>query len=75
MFVFSLQLLLERKNKEVGKLIEETEKSIKDLAENIDQAKVVNLFFMSKLWLQVFIPTKQEHARLLSFNQLISVFR
>ncbi|CAK6976447.1 tripartite motif-containing protein 65 [Scomber scombrus] len=34
------ELLLERKNKEVGKLIEETEKSIKDLAENINQAKV-----------------------------------
>lgn len=38
--MFSLQLLLERKSKEVGKLIEETEKSIKDLAENINQAKV-----------------------------------
>lgn len=38
--VFSFQLMLERKSKEVGKLIEETEKSMKDLAENIDQAKV-----------------------------------
>ena len=38
--VFSLQLMLERKSKEVGKLIEETEKSMKDLAENINQAKV-----------------------------------
>lgn len=36
----SLQLLLERKNKEVGKLIEETNKNINDLAENINQAKV-----------------------------------
>lgn len=35
-----LQLLLERKSTEVGKLIEETEKNIKDLAENINQAKV-----------------------------------
>lgn len=35
-----LQLLLEKKNKEVGKLIEETEKNINDLAENINQAKV-----------------------------------
>ncbi|XP_030255930.1 tripartite motif-containing protein 65 [Sparus aurata] len=34
------ELMLERKSKEVGKLIEETEKSMKDLAENIDQAKV-----------------------------------
>lgn len=38
--VFSLQLLLERKNNEVGKLIEETQKSMSDLAENINQAKV-----------------------------------
>lgn len=37
---FLFQLLLERKSKEVGKLIEETEKSIKDLADNISQAKV-----------------------------------
>ncbi|XP_026171956.1 tripartite motif-containing protein 65 isoform X2 [Mastacembelus armatus] len=34
------KLLLERKNKEFGKLIEETQKSITDLAENISQAKV-----------------------------------
>lgn len=34
------EMLLERKNREVGKLMEETEKSIKDLAENISQAKV-----------------------------------
>lgn len=34
------ELLLERKSTEVGKLIEETEKNIKDLAENINQAKV-----------------------------------
>nr|XP_020481015.1 tripartite motif-containing protein 65 isoform X2 [Monopterus albus] len=34
------QELLETKNKEVGKLIEETQKSINDLAENINQAKV-----------------------------------
>lgn len=39
---FVLQLLLERKSTEVGKLIEETEKNIKDLAENINQAKVKN---------------------------------
>lgn len=38
--MLSLQLLLERKSKEVEKLIEETEKSITDLAENINQAKV-----------------------------------
>lgn len=38
--VFSFQLLLERKNKEVGRLIEETQKSINDLAENINQSKV-----------------------------------
>lgn len=37
---FLLQLLLERKSKEVGKLIEETVKSINDLTENISQAKV-----------------------------------
>lgn len=40
---FVLQLLLERKSTEVGKLIEETEKNIKDLAENINQAKVCSL--------------------------------
>ncbi|XP_047464586.1 tripartite motif-containing protein 65 [Mugil cephalus] len=34
------ELLLERKNNEVGKLIEETQRSINDLAENISQAKV-----------------------------------
>ncbi|XP_029384341.1 tripartite motif-containing protein 65 isoform X2 [Echeneis naucrates] len=34
------ELLLERKSKEVVKLMEETEKSIRDLAENISQAKV-----------------------------------
>lgn len=39
MFV-SLQLMLERKSKEVGKLVEETEKSIRELSENISQAKV-----------------------------------
>lgn len=33
-------MLLERKNKEVGELMEETERSIKDLADNISQAKV-----------------------------------
>lgn len=37
---FVFQLLLERKSTEVGKLIEETEKNIKELAENINQAKV-----------------------------------
>lgn len=31
---------LERKDKEVGKLIEETQKSMNDLAENINQATV-----------------------------------
>lgn len=40
LWCFLSQLLLERKSKEVGKLIEEAEKSIKDLAENISQAKV-----------------------------------
>lgn len=35
-----LQLLLERKINEVGKLIKETEEKITDLAENISQAKV-----------------------------------
>lgn len=35
-----LQLLLERKLNEVGKLIKETEEKITDLAENISQAKV-----------------------------------
>ncbi|XP_068161941.1 E3 ubiquitin-protein ligase TRIM65 isoform X2 [Antennarius striatus] len=34
------KLLLERKSKEVGKLVDETERSIKDLVENINQAKV-----------------------------------
>ncbi|KAM6964256.1 E3 ubiquitin-protein ligase TRIM65 isoform 1-T1 [Tautogolabrus adspersus] len=34
------EMLLERKHKELGKLMEETEKNIKDLADNIDQAKV-----------------------------------
>ncbi|XP_058477463.1 E3 ubiquitin-protein ligase TRIM65 [Solea solea] len=34
------ELLLERKSKEVGKLIEETQKRINDLADNISQAKV-----------------------------------
>ncbi|XP_031699713.1 tripartite motif-containing protein 65 [Anarrhichthys ocellatus] len=34
------ELLLERKSTEVGKLTEETQKSIVDLAENINQAKV-----------------------------------
>lgn len=34
------ELLLERKDKEVGKVIEETQKSINDLAENINQARV-----------------------------------
>ncbi|XP_074477107.1 E3 ubiquitin-protein ligase TRIM65 [Sebastes fasciatus] len=34
------ELLLERKSKEVGKLAEETQKSINDLTENISQAKV-----------------------------------
>ncbi|KAF3704708.1 Tripartite motif-containing protein 65 [Channa argus] len=34
------ELLLERKNKEVGKLIEETQKSINELADNINEAKV-----------------------------------
>ncbi|XP_003438717.2 tripartite motif-containing protein 65 [Oreochromis niloticus] len=34
------ELLLERKNTDVGKLLEETQKSINDLAENINQAKV-----------------------------------
>lgn len=38
--MFPLQLQLQRKSKEVGKLMEETEKDIKDLAENISQAKV-----------------------------------
>lgn len=38
--VCSLQLLLERKSNEVGKLTEETLKSIADLAENINQAEV-----------------------------------
>ncbi|XP_060883780.1 E3 ubiquitin-protein ligase TRIM65 isoform X2 [Labrus mixtus] len=33
------EMLLERKHKELGKLMEETEKNIKDLADNIDQAK------------------------------------
>ncbi|XP_060950638.1 E3 ubiquitin-protein ligase TRIM65 [Limanda limanda] len=33
------EMLLEMKNKEVGKLIEETQNCIKDLTENIDQAK------------------------------------
>ncbi|XP_042363851.1 tripartite motif-containing protein 65 [Plectropomus leopardus] len=36
----SQELLLERKSKEVGKLTEETQKSINELAENINQAKV-----------------------------------
>lgn len=35
-----LQMLLERKSKEVGKLIKETDKKINDLAENINEAKV-----------------------------------
>lgn len=35
-----LQLLLERKINEVGKIIKETEEKITDLAENISQAKV-----------------------------------
>lgn len=35
-----LQLLLERKINEVGKLIKDTEEKITDLAENISQAKV-----------------------------------
>lgn len=35
-----LQLLLERKSKEVEKLIKETDKKITDLAENINEAKV-----------------------------------
>ncbi|XP_041829250.1 tripartite motif-containing protein 65 [Melanotaenia boesemani] len=34
------ELLLERKSNEVGKLLEETQKNINDLAENISQAKV-----------------------------------
>ncbi|XP_034426970.1 tripartite motif-containing protein 65 [Hippoglossus hippoglossus] len=34
------EMLLEMKNKEVGKLIEETQNCIKDLTEHIDQAKV-----------------------------------
>lgn len=38
--IVSLQLLLERKSKEVGKLIKETDKKINDLAENINEAKV-----------------------------------
>lgn len=42
--MFSLQLLLERKNTDVGKLLEETQKSINDLAENINQAKVNSHF-------------------------------
>lgn len=36
----TLQLLLERKTNEVGKLIKETEEKMTDLAENISQAKV-----------------------------------
>lgn len=43
MVFFVLQLLLERKSTEVGKLIEETEKNMKDLAENINQAQVNSL--------------------------------
>lgn len=42
--MFSLQLLLERKNTDVGKLLEETQKSINDLTENINQAKVNSHF-------------------------------
>lgn len=39
-------MLLERKNKEVGKLIEETQKSINELAENINQAKVSSQYYI-----------------------------
>ena len=51
--MFSLQMLLEMKDKEVGKLIEETQNCIKDLTENIDQAKVSSTYkpvFMTMLW-------------------------
>ena len=33
------------------------------------------LSIKSAMWMQVSILTKQEHTRLISFNQLISVFR
>ncbi|KAG7232859.1 hypothetical protein INR49_008027 [Caranx melampygus] len=38
--VWSPQLLLHRKSKEVEKILEETQKTIRELAENINQAKV-----------------------------------
>lgn len=68
------ELLLERKSKEVGKLIEETERSIKDLAENINQAKVT--LQQTSTWVSVKFSTlmkilaeKQEATELFIVEQ------